>query len=135
MKTIAARLPEGTDLKVALANMARDVGVEAGIIMSCVGSLSPARLRMAGAAPGKEDVRLYEGHWEIVGATGTISRQDMHVHLAISDSEGQTLGGHLKDGCIVRTTCEVVIGVLDGVEFGRRLDPDTGFNELDIRQL
>jgi predicted DNA-binding protein with PD1-like motif len=42
------------------------------------------------------------------------------------------MGGHLKTGCIVRTTCELVIGILDDITFKRKTDPETGFDELTL---
>jgi len=43
-----------------------------------------------------------------------------------------TLGGHLQDGNIVRTTAELVIGELTDVSFSRLLDPETGYDELVV---
>jgi hypothetical protein len=42
-------------------------------------------------------------------------------------------GGHLKDGCIVAFTAEIVIGILDDITFRRVPDDATGFDELDVR--
>ncbi|MEH2445742.1 MAG: DUF296 domain-containing protein [Nostoc sp.] len=33
----------------------------------------------------------------------------VHLHIAISDQEGKTIGGNLDDGCIIYTTTEIVI--------------------------
>jgi predicted DNA-binding protein with PD1-like motif len=72
------------------------------------------------------------GPLEIVSATGTLSRHGMHIHISVSDSNGEVAGGHLAAGCIIRTTCEIVIQELDGVVFTREKDETTGFNELKI---
>lgn len=45
------------------------------------------------------------------------------------------MGGHLKDGTIVDTTCEVVIYELKDYIFDRELDEVTGYDELSIKQL
>ncbi len=42
------------------------------------------------------------------------------------------MGGHLKEGCLVRTTCELVIGILENTVFKRKPDAQTGFDELVI---
>ena len=47
----------------------------------------------------------------------------------------RTIGGHLCPGTLVNTTCEVVLLALEGVQFARVFDPETGYHELDIRPL
>jgi hypothetical protein len=70
---------------------------------------------------------------EIVSLSGTIaSFGGSHLHLSVADSSGRVLGGHVKEGCIVHTTVELVIGVLEGYAFHREIDPDTGFPELVV---
>lgn len=77
----------------------------AGWILTCVGSLSQAVLRLGGARR-----RLHRsGELEIVALTGTLAAAGVHLHLAVADETGQTVGGHLLDGCIVRTTAELVV--------------------------
>ena len=46
------------------------------------------------------------------------------------DSEGEPKGGHLKEGSLVRTTVEIVIGILPEWKFTREIDPETGYLEL-----
>ena len=45
------------------------------------------------------------------------------------------LGGHLCPGCIVNTTCELVIGELPGVRFGVEQDGETGYDELVFESI
>jgi hypothetical protein len=42
------------------------------------------------------------------------------------------MGGHLCSGSLVRTTAELVIGLLPEWRFWRALDPATGYAELRI---
>ncbi len=56
----------------------------------------------------------------------------MHLHIAVADSLGKTIGGHLDDGCIVYTTAEIIIGITDAFTFLRTLDEQTGYKELEI---
>jgi predicted DNA-binding protein with PD1-like motif len=42
------------------------------------------------------------------------------------------IGGHLGPGSLVRTTAELVIGLLPEWRFQRELDPATGYAELRI---
>ena len=54
------------------------------------------------------------------------------THSHVSDVDGNVFGGHIKKGCTIRTTCELVIGVLDDTTFRREHDPSTGFDELTL---
>ena len=60
--------------------------------------------------------------------------------LALGRLEGgvsrcSTVGGHLVEGCIINTTCELVIGVLDGWEIATEFDAETGYDELIFKEL
>ena len=51
----------------------------------------------------------------------------------MADSSGTVIGGHLCAGARVRTTAELVIGLLPEWQFSRKLDLDTGYAELQIK--
>ena len=133
MKVFAYRFEPGTDLKQELERVVKENDLKAAVILTCVGSLSKATLRMAGAAAGKEDVRTYDEELEIASAVGTLSADGLHVHLGLSRTDGSCIGGHLKVGCVVKTTAEVVIGEVEDIEFLREDDERTGFKELKVR--
>lgn len=133
MKMFAARLKPDQDLKIELEKIVKDQGIASGFIATCVGSLHVVSLRMAGAKPEKQDIRTLEGHFEIVSLVGTISVDGAHLHLSVSDEEGSVIGGHLKEGSIITTTAEVVIGYDDNTIFERMVDEDTGFEELSVK--
>jgi len=85
------RLKSGADLKGALTKYADERGVRAGVVVTCVGSLSKAALRYAGNSGSS----VVTSDLEIVSMTGTLGRDGMHIHLAASNAGGQTFGGHL----------------------------------------
>jgi predicted DNA-binding protein with PD1-like motif len=130
MRTIAVRLRPGADLKGELLALAVRERVQAGWVLTCVGSLSRVRLRLAGGA----EHATWQGAFEIVAVTGTLSKDGGHLHLAVADQQGRTVGGHLAEGCIVRTTAEVVVAADDRLVFAREHDPATGYDELVVRQ-
>ena len=70
--------------------------------------------------------------FEIVSITGTLSEDGVHIHISVSDEYGNTIGGHLKDGCIVNTTAEIVLNIFDNIKFKREFDDKTGYDELVI---
>lgn len=125
------RLTKGQDLKKEIVKFAKDNNIEAGIIKCAVGCVYEARFRLAGAEgfyEAKED-------FEIVSVTGTVSKNGCHIHISLSDREGKTVGGHLSDGCLVNTTCEVVLESFDNYYFDRVFDENTGYKELVINNI
>lgn len=135
MKTIIFRLKPGSDLKKSIQDKVNENSIKAGYIISCVGGLEKVTVRMAGAQPDNQDIRVYEDKYEIVSLVGTISQKGMHLHLSFSDKEGRVIGGHLKDGNIVNPTAEIVIGYESDREFERHHDSETGFPELVVKSL
>jgi predicted DNA-binding protein with PD1-like motif len=99
-------------------------------MLICVGSLSSARLRLAGGTQNA----TWQGTFEIVALTGTLSQDGGDLHVAVADDQGRTVGGHLAEGCRVRTTAEVVLAADDRLVFAHEHDPATGYDELVVRQ-
>ena len=130
MKVVPLRLHPGDDLREALDAWMGAQEEQAGCVISAVGSLSVAQLRLAGAA----EATTIQGDLEILSLAGTLSPDRAHLHIAVADSRGAVIGGHLGAGSLVRTTAELVIGLLPEWRFSRELDPATGFPELRIRR-
>lgn len=72
------------------------------------------------------------GRFEIVSLVGTLN-SDAHLHISLSDGEGQTVGGHVLGDLEVFTTAEVVIGEAVDLQFTREMDERTGFPELVVK--
>ena len=45
------------------------------------------------------------------------------------------VGGHLVAGCIINTTCELVIGELENTVYDVEFDEETGYDELIIKEV
>ena len=71
---------------------------------------------------------------EIVSLNGTVSEVRCHLHIALSKEDLSTVGGHLVEGCIVNTTCELVVGILDGWHYGVEQDEQTGYDEIVFQE-
>ena len=128
MEPLPLRLRPGVDLRAALeAELASSLH-RAAFVISAVGSLAGARLRMAGAV----ELSHVRGDLEILTLTGTVGTDGSHLHMSVADREGRVLGGHVAKGCIVRTTAEALLLLLPGWSFRRELDPATGFAELVV---
>ena len=128
MRVVPLRLQPGDDLRLALEAWMGEQQEQAGCVISAVGSLSLAQLRLAGAT----QATAIHGELEIVSLSGTLSPDGIHLHIAIANSSGTVIGGHLCAGSLVRTTAELVIGLLPEWQFRRELDPATGYAELRI---
>ena len=132
MQQLTFRLKTGQFLKEEIEERVKAAGIRAGVLLSIVGGLQNAVLRMAGSTSKDQIVKKWDKDFEIVSGTGTISRDGCHIHVSLSDLDGNVIGGHLKDGCAVRFTAEIVIGVFDDVSYVRVHDDETGFKELGI---
>ncbi len=128
VNAVALRLSPGQDLLAALDEISEKHELKAACVLTCVGSLTVAVLRFA---DWKEPAEL-TGPFEIVSLTGTLSSHGSHCHISISDQQGKTIGGHLLPGCLIYTTAEIVLGVINDQQILRSYDPKTGYDELDI---
>lgn len=133
MKTICIRLKPGSDLKNSIDDIVAKNDIKAGFIVTCVGGLKQATVRMPGATPSSQDIQTYNGNFEIVSLVGTVSIHGNHLHMSFSDKSGIVHGGHLKEETIVHPTAEIIIGAEESIEFNRILDEETGFKELNIK--
>ena len=131
MRTYALRLHPGDDLRRQLLAFTEQHHLRAAALVTCVGSLTTATLRLA----NQSGPTVYHGHFEIVSLVGTLSVNGSHLHLAVADSTGRTFGGHLLDGNIVYTTAELVVGVLEELDFRRETDPVSTSQELTVYPL
>ena len=131
MKIYTFRLKPKDDLFDSIESFVAENKIQAGCALSSVGSLTHAKLRLA----NREYYTEYEGHFEIVSMTGTVSTNGSHIHVAISDGDGVTIGGHLVSGCKVYTTAEIVLAVFEDVIYKRELlENDSGYEELVVHK-
>ena len=120
------RLKRGEDLMDSIKKLCAQKQIAAGVVLSGVGCISSGRVRDASGVR----IREITEHCEIVSLNGTVSAKRCHIHIALSKEDLSTIGGHLCSGCIVNTTCELVIGELPGVRYDVEADEETGYDEL-----
>ncbi|HEX2996312.1 MAG TPA: PPC domain-containing DNA-binding protein [Anaerolineales bacterium] len=128
MQNYTFRLKPGQDLFNSIEAFIKERHVEAGCMLSGVGSLTRATLRLA----DRDFYTEYDGRFEIVSITGTVSIHGSHLHISISDGDGKTIGGHLVPGCRIYTTVEIVIAVFEDVVYRREFAEDSGYEELMV---
>lgn len=131
MKIFPIRLEPNADLRKSLKSLAIEQNIQAGFILTAVGSLKQATIRFA----NRQNTTVLTEKFEILSLNGTLATTGMHLHIAIADSNGKVIGGHLLDGCIIYTTAEIMIGITENFSFHRSFDEQTGFNELEVISL
>jgi predicted DNA-binding protein with PD1-like motif len=129
MTAFPLRLQPGADLRRALEVCLDQRGCRAAFVVSGIGSLRQARLRLA----GKDQPEALDGDLEILTLAGSLSSDGAHLHMSVADANGRVTGGHAAYECVVRTTAEVLLVLLPEWSFTREPDPRTGFAELVVR--
>ena len=125
------RLRRGTDLMRAIKDLCREKHIAAGVVLSAVGCNSRGRVRDASGVTSRE----ISDHCEIGSLNGTVSENRCHLHIALSKEDLSTIGGHLCEGCIIYTTCELVVAELPGTAIEKEFDQETGYDELVFQPL
>ena len=126
MKYHCVRLRRGQDLMLSIKELCREKNIAAGVVLSAVGCISEGRVRDASGVT----IRQIDDHCEIVSLNGTVSQARCHLHISLSKEDLSTVGGHLMEGCLINTTCELVLGVVEGWRCGVEQDAETGYDEI-----
>ena len=127
----SVRLRRGDDLLLSIRELAEVKNIRSGVVLSAVGCISRGRIRDASGVT----IREIADHCEIVSLNGTVSRERCHLHIALSKEDLSTIGGHLCAGCIINTTCELVIAEVPGTAIGVEFDQETGYDELIFTEV
>lgn len=128
MELIPLRLRPGDDLKQALESWVKLPAGGSAWLVSGIGSLTVAQLRLA----GRTEPSVLDRDLEILTLQGSLCRSGSHIHITVADANGAVLGGHLCEGSVVRTTAEVLVARLPQWQLQRAVDPTTGYRELEI---
>lgn len=130
METLVLRLKPGEDLRGALEAVLAQQAMSGAFVLAGIGSLSQAVIRCAGIAEAdghREDL-------ELLTLSGSLSAQGAHLHATLARADGSVFGGHVAPGCIVRTTAELLVGLLPQWTLERAMDEATGYAELVARR-
>jgi len=138
---ILCRLMPDEDLFTALKRIAKDNGVERGVILSAIGSLKNVGFRNVKTnidVPVRlENTNEMEeaGPFELLSIEGNIfpSENDgdlmIHLHVMLGSPSGNVMGGHLFKATVF-TTAEVLIGRIVGSSVFKVKSDATGLMEL-----
>ena len=128
MENYTFRLKSVQDLFDSIESIVREKQIEAGCVLSGIGSLRHFTVRLA----DHDTPTQYEGYFEIVSLAGLVSIHGTHLHISVSDGEGKTIGGHLVSGCEIYTTAEIVLAKFSDVIYKREFAEDSGYDELVV---
>ncbi len=104
--------------------------ITAGYVASAIGSLSELKVRFA----TQDKYTTQKADYEIIAISGTLSPDGSHLHGLFSDKNGNSIGGHIKEGCVIRTTAEIILVELSSWSFNRKPDSETGYLELEAEK-
>lgn len=136
-KAVIVRILPGSDIIEGIEETCRKQNINAGAIVSCIGSLQRVKLMIAVPLDNKigagysKPVEL-EGPLELISGQGTIGQGQegettVHMHGVVSDKRGNLHGGHFVGGeNPVLITCEIMVAQIDGIRIAKSYDPEVG---------
>ena len=117
---VVARIDKGEEI----------LGCVERIAVQAIGAVGSLTVGVFRTAEKKYEANSFQGDFEIVSLSGTISRMDgqvyCHLHMSAGNGQGQVFGGHLNRA-VVSATCEMVIQQIDG-QVNRRFSEEIGLN-------
>ena len=127
--TLVVRMDKGEEITEQLRAVAEKENIRlAGV--EALGAVNDFTVGVYNTAEKKYYSNHFQGAYEIVSLTGTVTTMDgqfhHHLHMSAGDEKGAVFGGHLNRA-VVSATCEMIIRVIDGT-VERRPDPETGLN-------
>ena len=132
---IVARIDRGEEILEQLERIALREGVRLAEV-SALGAVDDFTVGVYKVAEKQYFANSFQGPFEIVSLTGTISTKDgayyAHLHMSAGNEKGEVFGGHLNRAR-VSATCEMVISIIDGT-VERRFDPEIGLNLFEMTE-
>ena len=127
--TIVARMDRGEEILEQLKQISLKEDVKLASV-SALGAVDDFTVGVYKVDEQKYYSNHFEGAYEIVSLTGTVSTMDgeyyAHLHMSAGNDRGEVFGGHLNRA-VISATCEMVITVIDGT-VERVKDPEVGLN-------
>ena len=113
---IVLRLDPNEDIVQSLLHLAAKEDIALAII-SGLGAIDDFTVGVFDTKKKIYHSNHFEGAFEIVSLTGTLTRQEgkpyLHVHLSAGDKDGKVFGGHLNSAN-VSATAEIVVSLIPG---------------------
>ena len=123
------RLDKGEEVIESLLKLSSLENIKLACV-SALGATNKFTVGLFNVSEKKYYSSTYEGDFEIVSLTGTLSLKDgviyPHIHMSAGDNNNVVYGGHLNS-CFISATCEIVIDVIDGI-VEREFNEEIGLN-------
>ena len=126
-------LPSGMDKGEEILEQLKAVAEKENIRLaeiSALGAVNDFTVGVFKTDEKKYCANSFQGSFEIVSLTGTISTMDgayyAHLHMSAGNDKGEVFGGHLNRA-VISATCEMVIRVIDG-SVDRAFSGEIGLN-------
>lgn len=127
--TLIVRIDRGEEITEQLRVVAEREDIKLASVQA-LGAVNEFTVGVFNTVEKKYYSNSFQGAYEIVSLTGTVTTMDgeyyHHLHMSAGDDKGAVFGGHLNRA-VVGATCEMVIRVIDG-EVNRRFDLEVGLN-------
>lgn len=127
--TLIVRMDKGEEITSQLRKICEKEDIKLASV-EALGAIDDFTVGVFYTAEKKYHSNRFQGAFEIVSLTGTVTTKDgefyHHLHLSAGDSKGAVYGGHLNRAS-VSATCEMVIRIIEG-RVERKLDPEVGLN-------
>ncbi|PLX94684.1 MAG: DUF296 domain-containing protein [Desulfuromonas sp.] len=138
------KISQGQWLVETLQRFAAEAGVRNAVVISAVGSVTQVRYRgiKAGAKLPITEPRMTvhdeQGPFELLGLEGNMvpndqDQCDCHLHILMSRSSGEVLGGHLFDARVF-ACCEIMLSEFHGEGIERHLSQSGGISTIYLEE-
>ncbi len=128
------KLDYNSDLLEQLTDICQQQNIRLGKV-EAIGAVQKATIGYYNQKTKEYQFRQIDKNLEITNLTGNVSLKDgkpiVHAHITLSDDKGNAFGGHLAKGTII-FACEFIIQALEGTEYHRGYDEQTGLPLWDI---
>ena len=126
---LVVRIDKGEEILEQLQTVAERENIKLAEI-SALGAVNDITVGVFKTDEKKYYSNRFQGYFEIVSLTGTISTMNgayyAHLHMSAGNDRGEVFGGHLNKA-VVSATCEMVIRIIDG-QVDRAFSEDVGLN-------
>ena len=127
--TLIVRIDRGEEITEQLRAVAEQEQIKLASV-EALGAVDDFTVGVYNVEERQYHANRFQGSFEIVSLTGTVSTMDgafyQHLHMSAGDGKGAVFGGHLN-AARVSATCEMVVRVIDG-QVERKRDPEVGLN-------
>ncbi|MBR1893133.1 MAG: DNA-binding protein [Lachnospiraceae bacterium] len=127
--TLVVRFDKGEEILEQLEAVSKKENIKLAEI-SALGAINDFTVGVYNTTEKKYYSNHFEGAFEIVSLTGTVSTMDgnyyAHLHMSAGNDKGEVFGGHLNRA-IISATCEMIIRVIDG-QVDRKFSDEIGLN-------